>query len=223
MSKVNFVSEFNSFMRYARDNSLSLRERMLWIALFYVANDRATYNEQTQEYDWPDDFIQVSNGELNLYCCLDKRAIETLRNSLKQRGLIDFQPGQKNKRNPAYRINYLSAGNVGNRKAPNNTPNNAPKGVPNNTPNNVPMGVPDNTPSHTGNEQEYGANLHPTMPPYTQKRFINQSQDAAVSVAVNAAAKQNTPRSEMGGFVDLDAEIPGCNGFVPLPWEEGGM
>lgn len=118
MSKVNFVSEFNLFMRYARDSSLSLRERMLWIALFYIANDRATYNEQTQEYDWPDGFIQVSNGELNLYCCLDKRAIETLRNGLKQRGLIDFQPGQKNKKNPAYKINYLSV-NVGYKKVPN--------------------------------------------------------------------------------------------------------
>ncbi len=31
MCKVNFVSEFNSIMRYARDYSLSLRERMLWI------------------------------------------------------------------------------------------------------------------------------------------------------------------------------------------------
>ena len=29
MSKVNFVSEFNSIMRYARDYSLSLRERIL--------------------------------------------------------------------------------------------------------------------------------------------------------------------------------------------------
>ncbi len=48
MSKVNFVSEFNAIMRYARDNCLPLRERMLWIALFYIANDRAVYNEQTE-------------------------------------------------------------------------------------------------------------------------------------------------------------------------------
>ena len=208
MSKVNFVSEFNSFMRYARDNSLSLRERMLWIALFYIANDRAMYNEQTQEYDWPDDFIQVSNGELNLYCCLDKRAIETLRNGLKQRGLIDFQPGQKNKRNPAYKINYLSAGNVGDKTVPNNTPNNAPNRVP------------DAAPSRTGNGQAYGTNLHPTMPPYTQNRFINQSQKGG-GTGSSAGSRQNTPRTEMGGFVDLDGEAPGCDGFVPLPWEEG--
>ena len=51
MSKVNFVSEFIAIMRYARDYSLTLRERMLWIALFYAANDRAVYNEHTQEYD----------------------------------------------------------------------------------------------------------------------------------------------------------------------------
>ena len=220
MSKVNFVSEFNSFMRYARDNSLSLRERMLWIALFYVANDRATYNEQTQEYDWPDDFIQVSNGELNLYCCLDKRAIETLRNGLKQRGLIDFQPGQKNKKNPAYRLNYLSAGNAGDKIVPNNTPNNVPNRVPNNTPNNVPKRVPDAAPSHTGNGQEYGANLHPTMPPYTHNKYINQSQ-RGLRAGSNAGSEQRTPRTEMGGFVDLDGEAPGCDGFVPLPWEEG--
>ncbi len=133
MSKVNFVSEFNMFMRYARDNSLSLRERMLWIALFYVANDRATYNEQTQEYEWPDGYIQVSNNELNLYCCLDKRAVETLRNTLKQRGLIDFIAGQKNKRNPAYKINYLSV-NVGYKIVPNPPPNNAPNDDPNTPP-----------------------------------------------------------------------------------------
>ncbi|MBQ8201645.1 MAG: hypothetical protein IJZ74_07755 [Clostridia bacterium] len=47
MSKVNFVSEFIAIMRYARDYSLTLRERMLWIALFYAANDRAVYNEHT--------------------------------------------------------------------------------------------------------------------------------------------------------------------------------
>lgn len=110
MSKVNFVSEFIAIMRYARDDSLNLRERMLWIALFYTANDRAVYNEHTQEYDWPDGFFQVSNGELNLYSSLDKRAVETLRTALQQRGILDYQPGIKNKRNPAYKMNYLTVG-----------------------------------------------------------------------------------------------------------------
>ena len=159
MSKVNFVSEFNSIMRYARDYSLSLRERMLWLALFYIANDRAVYNEQTSEYEWPDGYIQVSNGELGLYCCLDKRGIETLRNTLKQRGILDFRPGLKNKRNPAYKLNYLTVGCK-------NVPNNVPSGASNTVPNHVPNPVPSAAPVYTEQSTVLGTNMHPMMSPY---------------------------------------------------------
>lgn len=70
-------------------------------------------------YEWTDGFIQVLNGELNLFCCLEKRAIETLRNTLRQRGVLDFQPGVKNKCNPAYKLNYLT---VGCKNSPNDAP-----------------------------------------------------------------------------------------------------
>lgn len=202
MSKVNFVSEFNSIMRYARDYSLSLRERMLWIALFYIANDRAVYNEQTQEYEWPDGFIQVSNGELNLYCCLDKRAIETLRNTLKQRGVLDFQPGVKNKRNPAYKLNYLTVGCK-------NAPNNVPSGTSNSVPNHVPNPVPNDAPGYTEQEARLGTKMHPTMSPYPKVNNINHTRMQA-----------GTGISQGEGFVNLNA-VPVCSGFVPLPWEEG--
>ena len=193
MSKVNFVSEFNSIMRYARDYSLSLRERMLWIALFYIANDRAVYNEQTQEYEWPDGFIQVSNGELNLYCCLDKRAFETLRNTLKQRGVLDFQPGVKNKRNPAYKLNYLTVGCK-------NVPNNVSSGASNTVPNDVP--------GYTEQEARLGTKMPPTMPPYPKVNSINHTRMQA-----------GTGVNQSRGFVDLSAP-PVCAGFVPLPREE---
>ena len=202
MSKVNFVSEFNSIMRYARDYSLSLRERMLWIALFYIANDRAVYNEQTQEYEWPDGFIQVSNGELNLYCCLDKRAIETLRNTLKQRGVLDFQPGVKNKRNPAYKLNYLTVGCK-------NVPNNVPSGASNTVPNHVPNTVPNDAPGYTEQEARLGTKMYPTMSPYPKVNNINHTRMQA-----------GTGVSQCEGFVNLNA-APVCSGFVPLPWEEG--
>ena len=230
MSKVNFVSEFNLFMRYARDSSLSLRERMLWIALFYIANDRATFNEQTQEYDWPDGFIQVSNGELNLYCCLDKRAIETLRNGLKQRGLIDFQPGQKNKKNPAYKINYLSV-NVGYKKVPNDVHNNTPKDAPNNVPNNAPSNAPDPVPDYAGNDGVLGAKMHPTMPPRPKDKYTNNPQSGYGGGINPSSGQRYTPGRNGGGkqpaagdfgFVDLNESGGGCEGFVPLPWEEGG-
>ncbi len=202
MSKVNFVSKFNSIMRYARDYSLSLRERMLWIALFYIANDRAVYNKQSQEYEWPDGFIQVSNGELNLCCCLDKRAIEALRNTLMQRGVLDFQPGVKNKRNPAYKLNYLTVGCK-------NVPNKVPSGASNNASNHVPNPVPSAIPVYTEQEAMLGTKIHPTMSPYPKDNHINHARMQA-----GAGVSQGM------GFVDLSTPPVCSSGFVPLPWEE---
>lgn len=141
MCQVNFLSEFHSIMRYCKNNSLPLRERMLWIALFYIANDRAIYDATTGAYDWPDDYFAVSNNELSLYCCLDKRGIDDLRNKLQQRGLIRFLKGEKNKRNPAYMLNYLSV-NVGYKSVPNDVPNISPNDVPNHVPNDAPSRAP---------------------------------------------------------------------------------
>lgn len=160
MSIVNFVSEFIAIMRYVRDYSLTLRERMLWIALFYAANDRAVYNEHTQEYDWPDGFFQVSNGELNLYSSLDKRAVETLRTALQQRGILDYQPGIKTKRNPAYKMNYLTVGYQ-------SVPNYAPSYETNITPSAVPI------PATHG--ARLGTKSHPSRSPYNKYRETNQS------------------------------------------------
>ena len=202
MSKVNFISEFNLFMRYARNNNLSLRERMLWIALFYIANDRATYNEQTQEYDWPDGFIPVSNGELNLYCCLDKRGIDTLRNSLKQRGLIDFTPGLKNKKNPTYRLCYLSV-NVGYKNVPNDVPNNDTNSVPNTVPNAVPNTVPN----------------PPPLPKYKPSQDKNKIQNRGKGHRENRNGGGRASAVADVGFVDLDDEDMSSSEFVPLPWE----
>ncbi len=193
MSKVNFVSELNAIMRYARDNCLPLRERMLWIALFYIANDRAVYNEQTREYEWPDGFIQVSNGELGLYCCLDKRGIETLRNTLKQRGILDFRPGLKNKRNPAYKLNYLT---VEYKTVPNDVPNSVLSSVPNVVPNHVSR--------YTEQEDMLGAKMCPAVSPYSKEKYTNQTQYGV---------------GQGMGFVDLN-ETPVCTGFVPLQREE---
>lgn len=202
MSKVNFISEFNLFMRYARNNNLSLRERMLWIALFYIANDRATYNEQTQEYDWPDGFIPVSNGELNLYCCLDKRGIDTLRNSLKQRGLIDFTPGLKNKKNPTYRLCYLSV-NVGYKNVPNDVPNNDTNSVPNTVPNDVPNDAPN----------------PPPLPKYKPSPDENEIQNRGKGHRENRNGGGRASAVTDVGFVDLDDEDMSSSEFVPLPWE----
>ena len=148
MCRVNFLKEFNLIMRYSKQYGLSLRERMLWIALLYIANDRAVYDEQIGAYDWPDDYFPVSNGELELESTLDKRAISTVRNSLKQRGLIDFRPGMKNARVPEYRLIYRSL-HVGCKIVPNDVPNMSPTMYPTNPQEctqHVPNSVPNETP-----------------------------------------------------------------------------
>ncbi len=141
MIKVNFVSEFNLLMRYARNNALPARERMLWIALFHIANDRAIYNAETGDWEWPDGYFPVSIGELNSFCALDKRSIESLRESLRERGLIDYLPGDRKKTNPQYRLHYLSV-HVGYKNVPNDTPNPLVHDVPNTPPNTLANDAP---------------------------------------------------------------------------------
>ncbi|MBQ8708486.1 MAG: DnaD domain protein [Succinivibrionaceae bacterium] len=144
-------------MIYAKDNVLSTQERMFWIALFYVFNGRAmrTYNPQTKSADWPDGFIIVTNDELHLFGNMNKKAILTVRNQLKQRGLIDFKAGAGNTGvKPMYKINYLTAGVRGKNAlnySPNYVTNYGPNYSPNYAPNNGPNTFPTSPPQDTIN------------------------------------------------------------------------
>ena len=99
MAIVNYVREHRRFIRYASDNKITASEFRLWYALFEVFNDESEGNI------WPDGFIHISNNRLLTLC--DPMGIDTMvraRNGLKQRGLIEFRPGNKNKENPSYRM-----------------------------------------------------------------------------------------------------------------------
>lgn len=104
MSQVNFVEQFNLFMRYSRANKLTSYERIFYLGLFHCANDLA---RQTEDFEWPDDYFPVSNVELNGWTGFDERAIRNTRNSLKLKGLLDFRKGDGKKSDPTYRIFYL--------------------------------------------------------------------------------------------------------------------
>lgn len=101
---VNFIKQFRLLMEYSKRNKLSSYERMFYIALFYCANQYAMASENQ---DWPETYFPVSNSEINSWTGFDERAIRNLRNSLKQRGLIDFKKGDGKKRDPSYRFFYL--------------------------------------------------------------------------------------------------------------------
>lgn len=214
MSQINFIEQFNLFMEYARENVMHGRECMLWMSLFYFANRKAQYNELSQTYEWPDDFFSVSNGELNSYGQFDKRAIETLRNSLKQRGLIDFIKGDRNKKNPLYKINYLAR--IGCKIVPNSTPSDAPNNTSNSAPNNVSNNVPNNTPAVYPTSGILGAKTPPAYPHYINK-------NTGLNVSVNDDSARARARRRQSGLIDLDAyESNGTDGLVPALNQEWG-
>lgn len=102
MPIVNYVREHRRFIKYASDEKLTASERLLWYALMEIMNQEAEGNV------WPDDFIRISNNRV--LAVLEPMGIDTMvraRNALKQRGRIDFRPGNKNKLNPAYRMIYF--------------------------------------------------------------------------------------------------------------------
>lgn len=177
MCSINFVREFGLMMEEARKVYLGCRERMLWIALFYIANDRAKYNPQTQTYDWPMGFFQISHQELDLYCKLPKKAVLELRNHLKQRGYIDFTKGERNAEKPMYKLNYLSFQDFGGENAPKDGPNTPPKDTPKDGPNTSPKDTPKGAPFYnkykygedTGKEQEGGPRKARFTPPTVEE------------------------------------------------------
>jgi len=218
MSRVNFVSEFNGFMRYARDRCMPIRERMLWIALFYIANDRAIFDEETREYDWPDGYMSIANAELSLYCSLDKRGIETLRKDLQARGLIDYIPGEKNRRNPGYRMRYLSL-DAGFKLVPNDAPE--PVARDNYVPAMPDVGsknAPNLAPITRDDGYNAGSENVPNLAPMTGGDGYNVGyKNAPIYINNNKSnINQNSNRAEAGGLVDLDSIPEGNGGLLPL-------
>ena len=92
MPIVNYVREHMRFIEYASDEGLSSGERLVWYALMHIINGRAQGNI------WPEGFIRIANDRLLALCPMQLGAVIMARNSLKQRGLIDFIPGSRNKR-----------------------------------------------------------------------------------------------------------------------------
>ena len=141
MSQINFVAEFRAIMETCRRDSIPGRTRLLWIALFYLANDRAQEDEQTGAWEWPDEFFPVNNAELATHCPLEKRAMLEARNRLKQMGVIDFKAGDNAAKPAKYRIKYLSVCQRY-KNAPQGVPQQVPQGVPQQVPQSAPQGVP---------------------------------------------------------------------------------
>lgn len=101
MAIVNYVREHMRFIEYAADEHVTTGERLLWYALMHIFNQRAQGNV------WPDEFIRISNDRLLSYAGMKFDTMAEARNRLRQRGLIEFTKGERNKMAPSYRMIYF--------------------------------------------------------------------------------------------------------------------
>ena len=89
---VNYVREINAFHRYANVNFLGSSERLLWFGLMdYINLHYASGSE------WPGDFISIPNKGILSHVPFGEDTLTEARSRLKQRGLIEYLPGKKNK------------------------------------------------------------------------------------------------------------------------------
>lgn len=100
---VNYVREINAFHRFANDNYLGSGERLLWFGLMDYIN-----LHYASGAEWPDGLISIPNKGLLAHVPFGEDALTEARNRLKQRGLLEYTPGKRNKEAPKYRIHYFS-------------------------------------------------------------------------------------------------------------------
>lgn len=101
---VNYVREINAFHRYANDNYLNSGERLLWFGLMDYINSRVANGAE-----WPGEYVSIPNKGLLSHVPFGEDALIDARNRLKQRGLLEYIPGKKNKEAPKYKIHYFEA------------------------------------------------------------------------------------------------------------------
>lgn len=204
MSQINFVAEFRAIMEACRRDSVPGRTRLLWIALFYLANDRAQEDEQTGAWEWPDEFFPVNNAELATHCPLEKRALLEARNRLKQMGVIDFKAGDNAMKPAKYRMKYLSAS-----QWCKNAPQGVPQGVPQHAPQGVPQHAPQGVPYYININKDTGIN--------PRERDEDDDEEDVIRARAREEDDPITDRAEREG--DICAAFARFVGRRPYPAE----
>ena len=194
---VNYVREINAFHRYANVNFLGSSERLLWFGLMdYINLHYASGSE------WPGDFISIPNKGILSHVPFGEDTLTEARSRLKQRGLIEYLPGKKNKEAPKYRIHYfsmeLSTGyqqNVGTdyTEKTGNMPGNVPGNISGNVPGNISGNVPGSHPYINLNVTPH--NPKPNVTPDDEEEEAEErAREEAVAV-IDSAFRESYGRS----------------------------
>lgn len=193
MPIVNYVREHIRFMEYATDEHIPASERLLWYALMHIMNQRAQGNI------WPDEFIRISNDRLLSYCPMKFDTMASARNGLKQRGLIEFTRGEKNKLSPAYRMIYFYPQYI-----PPETMQDG-EGYPKKT-DNIGGNIGYNMGSNMGGKP--GGNLGDFNINYTDTATIPKGNPGETHTETNYG--RNYPASRESGYTGLEGEVFPC-------------
>jgi len=190
---VNYVREINAFNRFANDNYLGSSERLLWFGLMDYVN--LTFASGSE---WPGEFVSIPNKKLLSHVPFAEDAMIDARNRLKQRGLLDYIPGKKNKEAPKYKICYFAASqfstgyqqDIGTSypDLPGNVPGNVPGNMPGNVPGNVPGNMPGNVP---GRVSDINLNVN-----------YNRNPNPYVNVPDDDAEGEERARADARGAVE---------------------
>lgn len=95
---VFYIRERNAFYSWLTLNHITPTAQALWNALFTI------YNAQ----GWPDEWLEVPESLLCSYMHVGKQALYDARNQLKNKGLLDFKSGNRNKQAVKYRPLWLT-------------------------------------------------------------------------------------------------------------------
>ena len=213
MCQINFVAEFRAIMEACRRDSVPGRTRLLWIALFYLANDRAQEDGQTGAWEWPDEFFPVNNAELATHCPLEKRALLEARNRLKQMGVIDFKPGDNALKPAKYRMRYLTGG-----QRCKNAPQEVPQEVPQHAPQEVPQHAPQGAPQHAPQGAPYYININRDTG-VNPKGYLDDDEDDDDDTIARAREEDEPADNRENRTAAIRAAFFSAFGRMPLPAE----
>lgn len=213
MPIVNYIREHRRFIQYASDEKLTANERLLWYALMEIMNQRA------DGCVWPDDFIRVGNDRVLTLCPMGFDTMAKARNGLKQRGLIEFKAGDKNKANPAYKMHYFCPEDYPEKsdnsrfypKFTDNTQDNMRGNTQGNTGGNIRGNAGGNPGDHTQTKTGNKNNI------YTKRDFEEDDEDAADIRAGEEDEDPISDRTERAAAICAD--FIRCFGRRPYPAE----
>ncbi len=192
MPIISYVNECKAFCEYASEERLSDNEVVLWHALFNLVNQRATSNH------WPEAFIPLTNAKVLSMTPWGSgnAAVEKLRRTrdrLIQRGVIDYEPGERRKRAPMYQLKYFCPGDDGS-FTHTNMVNSVCKGVGNGEGNDVGKGV---------DIKDKDLDRNPDLD-------VTYIQEAAPGRAREEAARQYGMKPRPGGYKRADGTVGAC-------------